>query len=688
MIKRFESIISTLLHPREDAFSISDPAKHLDEEGIDNAGVARALNAAFLVLLAGDTHLPSERAKRLLARMTSSPDWAEVANFYMKGIELVHWEIENVCKHQSTFRDRLRALSSWMSDKEHMKKTGETTEKLWSVFFPEAHGIRENKQEHINALRAKRTVTITHLNTAPITDPARQILFTSNVLLTIPSALKPLDELPFSDYLKAKLRDAMREPQLYWYDHPIQVGVKPEKNELLHGLRGLEEAFDFERERGNVSGDTRPICALSASVTHRGLQQIAKRYLEEELLRSAWLKRLHVYVFTESDTRRIVEEILTPAAVHYLHCHDANEHLRVFGVEGEYGRHYSLLKAIAPFWSIFIQPEIRATFKIDLDQVFPQKELMQQAGASALEHLKTPLWGAHGLDSNGQPVELGMIAGALVDEQDIAKSLFTPDVAFPDRALSPDEYIFFSTLPQALSTEAEMMTRYTTDQLDGKRTCIQRVHVTGGTNGILVHSLRRYRPFTPSFIGRAEDQAYILSVLPNSGTKLGYVHKDGLIMRHDQKSCAQEAIESASLAKLVGDYVRILYFSGYAKVLTDDVAKLKDTIDPFTGCFISTIPMTVVYLRFGLKAESFFAAGQEEQGVEFIRIGARRIANALEFVRGEDSMLKQHYERELVGWNLYYDVLSAVEDGLQNRDGFALELRERAKGIIGECYVK
>ena len=688
MIKRFESIISTLLHPWEEAFSISDPAKHLDEEGIDNAGVARALNAAFLVLLAGDTHPASERAKRLLARMTSSSDWAEVANFYMKGIELVHWEIESVCKHQPTFRDRLRALSSWMSDKEHMKRTGETTEKLWSVFFPEAKGIRENKQERINALRAKRTVTITHLDTAPITDPARQILFTSNALLTIPSALKSLDELPFSDYLKAKLRDAMREPQLYWYDHPIQVGVQPEKNELLHGLRGLEEAFDFERERGNVSGDTRPICALSASVTHRGLQQIAKRYLEEELLRSAWLKKLDVYVFTESDTRRIVEGILTPAAVHYLHCHDAKEHLRVFGVEGEYGRHYSFLKAIAPFWSIFIQPEIRATFKIDLDQVFPQKELVQQAGASALEHLKTPLWGAHGLDSNGQPVELGMIAGALVDEQDIARSLFTPDVAFPDRALSPDEYIFFSTLPQALSTEAEMMTRYTTDQLDGKRTCIQRVHVTGGTNGILVHSLRRYRPFTPSFIGRAEDQAYILSVLPNSGTKLGYVHKDGLIMRHDQKSCAQEAIESASLAKLVGDYVRILYFSGYAKVLTDDVAKLKDTIDPFTGCFISTIPTTVVYLRFGLKAESFFAGGQEEQGVEFIRIGARRIANTLEFVRGEDSMLKQHYERELVGWNLYYDALSAVEDGLQNRDGFALELRERAKGIIGECSVK
>jgi hypothetical protein len=121
----------------------------------------------------------------------------------------------------------------------------------------------------------------------------------------------------------------------------------------------------------------------------------------------------------------------------------------------------------------------------------------------------------------------------------------------------------------------------------------------------------------------------------------------------------------------VGDYVCILHYSGYAKVLTDNAAKLKDTINPFTGCFISTIPTPVVHLRFGLKATSLFAAAQEDQGVEFIRIGVSPITNALEFVHGEDSMLKQHYERELLGWNLYYDVLSAVEDGLENRDGVA-----------------
>ena len=313
---------------------------------------------------------------------------------------------------------------------------------------------------------------------------------------------------------------------------------------------------------------------------------------------------------------------------------------------------------------------------------------MEQAGASAFEHFTTPLWGAQGFDSEGRPIELGLIVGALVNEGDIGESLFTPDVGEPNRDLFPDERVFFSMLPQALSTEAEMMTRYGTLALDGKRTCIQRVHVTGGTNGILISSLRRHRPFTPSFLGRAEDQAYIFSVYPNPGVKLAYAHKDGLIMRHDKKAFAQEAIQSAHIGKLLGDYVRILFFSGYGSILDDNISRLKDSFDPFTGCFISKIPATVVYLRFALKAASFFAEGQDEQGLAFITDGAKRIATALEFVQGEDSPLKRQYVKERRGWDLYYDTLSVLEDALTEKDHFALDLRHKAKLIIGECSVR
>ncbi|MBW2091100.1 MAG: hypothetical protein JRI34_03120, partial [Deltaproteobacteria bacterium] len=269
----------------------------------------------------------------------------------------------------------------------------------------------------------------------------------------------------------------------------------------------------------------------------------------------------------------------------------------------------------------------------------------------------------------------------------IDKSLFTADVPYPDHTLAPDEFIFFSALPQACSTEAEMMTRYNTDKLDGKRTCIQRVHVTGGTNGILVHSLRRHRPFTPSFIGRAEDQAYILSVFPNGNNKLAYVHKDGLAMSHNKEMFAQEAIQSAYVGKLVGDYIRILYFSAYARTITHDIKSLKEALDPFTGCFISKIPATIVYLRFALKAASFFKDGKEYEGVEFIKNGTKRIRDAFDFIQGENNSLKQTYEKERLGWNLYYDTLTAIEYALENGNEIALNLRKKAKEIIDQCLI-
>jgi hypothetical protein len=232
-----------------------------------------------------------------------------------------------------------------------------------------------------------------------------------------------------------------------------------------------------------------------------------------------------------------------------------------------------------------------------------------------------------------------------------------------------------------------MMTRYNNSPYDGVNTCIHRVHVTGGTNGIRIDSLRRHRPFTPSFIGRAEDQAYLLSAINSSGESLAYVHKDGLIMRHDKEAFAQEAIESAEIGRTVGDYVRMLYFSGYAVTLPASKKALKEILDPFTGCFISKLPETVVHLRFALKAATLFRDNQTPKGLELVKSGTQRISKALEFVQGEDSALRAQYEKERRGWNLYYDILAVVEKALINKDPFAIELQQKAQAVIQECKV-
>ena len=689
MLEDLQSIVYALIRPKQGAaIPIAlDLTHQFDGERTDKPRIAQSLNAAFLIILAGENHPAASAAMRFLTRTAESPEWREVSEFYLSGLEITHREVNAMCKRDPEFANCLRKVSNWLSNKENLEKKEEVAEQVWSVFFPEANSIKANWNKRLAALRKRRTIRITQLNQAPINDPARQILFTSNVLLTFPPQSKSADELPLSNELRKKLNLAKKGVQLYWYDHPIQIGVEPDKNEALYGLRGLEDALEFERNRGGHAGDAKLTCLLSVSVTHPTLQTIARPYLEEELSKAGGLRNIDVYVFSEADCHRLLDDILVPAANLFFGRNDSEELLSVFGVDGEYGRHYSFLKAIAGLWQIVMQPEIEATFKIDLDQVFPQKELVEQTAASAFEHFTTPLWGAQGIDSEERPVELGLIAGALVNESDIGKSVFTPDVTFPDGDLLPEEYIFFSRLPQALSTEAEMMTRYNTLDLDGKRTCIQRVHVTGGTNGILISSLRSHRPFTPSFMGRAEDQAYILSVYPNPGVRLAYAHKDGLIMRHDKEAFAQEAIKSAHIGKLLGDYIRILFFSSYSGVLEDNIAELKNEFDPFTGCFISRIPTTVVYLRFALKAASFFAGGQENQGFEFITDGAKRITTALKFVQGEDSALKHQYEKEGLGWNLYYDTLTAFEEALDQNDDFALDLRNKAKRIIGDCLI-
>ncbi|MEE9584611.1 MAG: hypothetical protein V3W51_03940, partial [Candidatus Brocadiales bacterium] len=317
-----------------------------------------------------------------------------------------------------------------------------------------------------------------------------------------------------------------------------------------------------------------------------------------------------------------------------------------------------------------------------------------ETGKTAFQHLMTPLWGAEGTDAGGRPVHLGLIAGALVNDRDLTNSIFTPDVKYPSPPFKGEDTVFCSRLPQALSTAAEMMTRYRHSGEDadaggdGTSSCIHRIHVTGGTNGILIDALRKYRPFTPVFVGRAEDQAYLLSVLFPQGQEpaLRYAHKDGLFMRHDKESFAGDAIRAAATGKLVGDYQRILLFSHYARSLPWDLERIKEKIDPFTGSFVSHLPLTIVYLRLALKAASFFASGGEgdaHKGVGIMELGSQRLSATLHELSGGDGRsVGEKYEREKTAWDLYYDILDRVEAGIKSSDPFALDLREKAQRLI------
>ncbi len=693
MIKKFKAIIQFLTSIDQNSTNLTgiNITKQFNPEINDSVSIARNMNTAFLITLSGKTHPLYGMSIEYLNSFEDDPEWSKTAHFYKQGHTLIDSEISQQCEKDKDFETALINLSKWIKDPASSENQNKTVEKLRQVFFPEGLAIYEQKNKKINDLRNKRNITISKLNTSPITDPANEIIFTSNILLTVPVSSESLDRSSLSANLKHKLAQTMEEDQKYWYDHPVPIGVRPEHNEILYGLEGLDKAVDFEKRQGTISKESRIVCVLSVSVTHEGLQKHVKEYLEEELKKEKDIRHLDVYVLTEADTIKMIENILVPVTENLAEKKDTNQLYRIIGVDGEYGRHFSFLKAVAAFWQVFIDPEKKGSFKIDLDQVFPQEELVRQSGFSAFEHLKSPLWGADGTDSDGNEVCLGMIAGALVNEEDIEQSLFTPDVRFPADEIRADELIFFSTLPQALSTEAEMMTRYGSNHLDGINRCIQRIHVTGGTCGILIDKLREYQPFTPSFIGRAEDQAYLLSVLFDTDkSRLRYVHKDGLIMRHDKKSFAGDAIKMAATGKLISDYIRILMFSYYVRALPWNFDDIKDTIDPFTGCFVSRIPLTIVYLRFALKAATFFTEDDKQknqQGLDFIQNGIARLHQTIEYLTRVPNPLISQFQKEKHGWDLYYDLLDRAEAGIRGNDKGAVEIKQRALSLIQSCKV-
>jgi hypothetical protein len=535
----------------------------------------------------------------------------------------------------------------------------------------------EDTETVISRIRERRTVTIKQLNQNAIKDIPSEMTFTSNVLLTIPGKETIIENLDLPVEIKSALPEIMNEEQLFWFDHPVQMGEVYEKNEIIYGLKGLSEAFAYEKEKNPLLSDRKLDVLLSVSVTHHGLQNLAAPYLRYEFTRCKEIKDLNIYIFTESDCKSILDQF----------TQNSDSISRYFGVDGKYGRHYNFLKAVNVLWKMTMNPQLKGTFKIDLDQVFPQEELIKNTDKSAFEHFQSPLWGAIAIDHKGRIVNLSMIAGALVNESDIKKSLFTPDVSFPTLEAPLNDLVFFKHLSMALSTRSELMTRYVPgSKLDGINKAISRIHVTGGTNGILIDALMKYRPFTPSFIGRAEDQAYILSVLNESEPLLRYYHEDGLVMRHDKEAFAGESIKASKDGTYIADIMRILYYSYYARLLPGGVKVIKEETYPFTGSYITEYPFTLSYMRFVYKLLEMYEEDLTERADNMMKLGQTRIQQLIQKL-SENNILKAEYEEEKTQWCLFYENIETLITDIKSEKDYAINIKSKLRDRFEECRV-
>jgi hypothetical protein len=558
---------------------------------------------AFIMQFYND-HPDNQKSKSILESESNSPTLNVLETFFNIDEEVIKGKIET-----------------------------QSSNHMWDLFCPEAIGASEDPNVLSKKLLEKRKLNNIKESKNLLTNPSKEILFSSNVLITTP--------LDFSSpNIPKEIKDEVQEyknlNQSFWYDHPIPLDASKDENEIIYGLENLDNALAFEVQRNNIDKSDKITLVLSVSVTHQGLEKIALKYIKSIIKKHLKLKHIDLFLYDEDTCNKITSSVFP----------DKDTTNNIMGVNGNYGRHFTFLKYILLLWNKFVDSKIRYSFKIDLDQIFDQDVLLKTTGFSIFEIFKNQkYWGGTATDQEGNNVDLGLLAGALVNKKDISQGLFTPDVKRP---LNKDLFsklsskkIFCPEWPQSVSTETELM--YKSDD-------IQRIHVTGGTTGITLDSLKKWAPFTPSFINRAEDQAFGISTIQEN-EYLSHCHGKDLIMRHDKHAFATKSIEMSKFGKEIGNLERILLFSYYANEHELGYDKLKLRLWPFTSSFLSKYPELLTGLIFLI--DGCFNGG------DYISSGSKRLMNTHLFCK---TKLNIQLQNEKFFWRELVERLKQFED--------------------------
>ena len=144
------------------------------------------------------------------------------------------------------------------------------------------------------------------------------------------------------------------------------------------------------------------------------------------------------------------------------------------------------------------------------------------------------------------------------------------------------------------------------------------------------------------------------------------------------------------MGRFVGDLVRTLYFSHYVKTLPWSDDQVKQTIDPFTGCFASHIPTTLVALRLTLRVGQLLADGDEEaraEALDLMEMAADRLDPLIRRLTEAPQALADELAEQRAGWNLFYDLLDALENALAEGDQQAETLRDATLRVVQACRI-
>ncbi len=478
-----------------------------------------------------------------------------------------------------------------------------------------------------------------------------QVLLQLNALYTVPEKGAEKKRIVLPERLQQQAREVQQDPgrKVADYDHPVHLYEEDGQHELVGCLRELDEEIGFEKKQGVLPEDHVVPVLLSVSVTHEGIDQAAGDWIEW-LLESKHYHHLEVIVLTETRVRRIREaiaggkkeafaggtgegQIEETSGISPAGDDNAADSFPVFSVFGKYGRHFNALK----YSQLLFEKThgIRAGFKLDTDEGIRSRDLYAARGKTWFQILCHPYWGGTAVDWKGRSVLLAVNEGEYINSSDIDKhgyagSLRAPDVSIPNSWSGPN--MFF----QKGFAHGRTTGLYNT--FNSVEDGISHTVVKGGGYGITNQGLRKAAPFTFSWVGRAEDQQFYFSGIPE-GVR-GIFHPDLRIAHY--KASVKGAEEKTAATRFIGDMYRLIIFQRLAELLD-----VKSDIDPMPGVFAGDLARAQAAFATMLKAVDFASRGEEETGRYIVEEGVRELVDLEQRIDRGEVERELHREREM-----------------------------------------
>lgn len=424
------------------------------------------------------------------------------------------------------------------------------------------------------------------------------------------------------------------------YDHPVEIFCEKKEHELLNFLEEFDNDISFEKTKNVFNKNYKVPVIISISTTHKNLELIVSKWVRFEI-KNLNLKNLNIFILDNEVIEQLKKELFK----------NQNK-FELFTVEGNYSNHFNALKYMQLIFEKGFN--IKAGFKLDTDEGINSENLYSVTSRTWFQTLCNKSIGNIAKAGNGKKFKLSFIIGEYVNNIDIMKTgyknaLFESDVKPP--STYNNNMIFFNKgFAHAKATSIyNKFSKYKFEKNNSEfdSNSISHPVVKGGGYGIENSGLKKYTPFCPSFITRAEDQAFYYSGF-SKGIR-GIFIETLRITHYKEKYSHSE--EKTTFDRLIEDIHRLILFSEIGKFLNN-----KNYLDPLPGVFISNMAfcqsfITIVYNTFLLILKN-----QYENGEYLLYNGVERLLYLHKFLQTNN--IKNIYKKEEMHWQ---DFVKTVE---------------------------